>query len=57
MGLSHSRIQEVEKRVKPDNIKCDGPPDGGHVREGGDTLIARRVETDITMERRMFAPE
>jgi hypothetical protein len=46
MGLSHFR--RVGKRTELHNIISSGPPaSGGHVREGGDTWIARRAEKDI----------
>jgi hypothetical protein len=37
MGLLHFTMQKVERRAEPDSIKRNGLPDGGHVREGGDT--------------------
>jgi hypothetical protein len=36
MDLLHFTTQKVENRAEP-NIKRNGHPDGGHVREGGDT--------------------
>ena len=48
--MSSSHFKWVEKCTEPHN-KSNGLPDGGHVREGGDTWIAMKAEKDITTEK------